>query len=469
MPDEDFDLRREVALFRFRLIAPLVHLPAGSDELAAELRAIANREHEIPGSRRRRVARSTLRGWLRSYRKGGFEALHPQRRIDRRQSRSLPPEVAALLTAIKEREPRLTVKTVIRQAQDSGRVPDGVRLAHSTVNRLLRQAGLMGRPATEPDPRDRRRFSYPLANELWQADLMHGPKIAAGVPGRRRSKVYLLAFIDDCTRVVPHAAFILSESYESFLPVFRQALLKRGTPLRLYVDNGSNFRSKHLEVVCAQLGICLIHSRPYKPEGRGKIERFFRRVRADFLPLLGPDEHASLAALNRRLAAWIEGDYHHAPHHGLDRDTPLDRWAQVGHNVRYPGPDVDLQRIFCYRLERRVSRARTVSVGGRLYETDAALAGHKVVLLQDPAAPPEQALLVLHENREAGRATLLDLHANARIRRHSPPAAEHPPTGPRATPGNAPRDPPAVPASPPPARSLALRQLRPEPPDPEHA
>ena len=168
MPDEDFDLRREVALFRFRLSAPLVHLPAGSDELAAELRASAAREHEIPGSRRRRVARSTLREWLRSYRKGGFEALHPKRRIDRRQSRSLPAEVAELLTAIKEREPRLTVKTVIREAQDAGRVPDGVRLAHSTVDRLLRQAGLMGRPATEPDPRDRRRYSYPLANELWQ-------------------------------------------------------------------------------------------------------------------------------------------------------------------------------------------------------------------------------------------------------------------------------------------------------------
>ena len=174
MSDEDADLRREVALFRFRLIAPLVHLPAGSDELAAGLRAIAAREHEIPSSRRRRVARATLRGWLRSYRKDGFEALHPKRRIDRHQSRSLPAEVTALLTAIKEREPRLTVKTVIRQAQDSGRVPAGVRLAHSTVDRLLRQAGLMGRPATEPDPRDRRRYCFPLANDLWQADLMHG-------------------------------------------------------------------------------------------------------------------------------------------------------------------------------------------------------------------------------------------------------------------------------------------------------
>lgn len=451
MPDEDHDLRREVALFRFRLIGSLVHLPAGSDELAAGLRAIAAREHEIPGSRRRSVAVGTLREWLRRYRRGGFEALHPKWRIDRHRSR-LPAEVVELLTAIKEREPRLTVKAVIRQAHDSGRIPEGVRLAHSTVNRLLRQAGLMQRPGAEPDPRDRRRFSWSVANEMWQSDVMHGPKIAAAGPGRRQAKVYLLALLDDATRVVPHAAFAYAESVESFLAVFRQAILKRGTPLRVYCDNGANYRSKHLEVVCAQLGTSLIHARPYKPEGKGKIERFFRRVRAEFLPLLGPPERAGLDALNRRLWAWIEGDYHHAPHRGLDGDTPLDRWARVGRDVRYPGPDVDLGRIFCYRLERRVSRARTVSVGGRLYETDAALAGQKVVLLQDPAAPPERPLLVLHENREAGRATPLDLHANARVRRQPPPADDESPaaTGPHAT------------ANPPPAEPLALRELHPE-------
>ncbi len=269
MPDEDNDLRSEVALFRFRLIGALLHLPPGSDELAAGLRKLAASEHEIPG-RRRRVARSTLCAGLRQYRQGGFAALHPKWRIDRHQSRSLPPEVVGVLTGIKEREPRLTVKAVIRQARDSGRVPDELRLAHSTVNRLLKQAGLMERPATEQEPRDRRRFSWKFANELWMSDVMHGPKIAAAEPGRRKAKVYLPAFIDDATRVVPHAAFAYSESVESFLPVFQQALLQRGTPLRLYVDNGANYRSKHLAVVCAQLGTSLIHARPYEPAGRAR-------------------------------------------------------------------------------------------------------------------------------------------------------------------------------------------------------
>lgn len=459
MQATDPDQRREVALFRFGLIGPLLHLPEGSQQRRELVRQIVEREHEIPGSRRRRVARSTLCDWLRRYRENGFDALYPRYRVDREHSRSLPSEVVGLLTSIKEREPRLTVKAVMRQALDSGQVPQGVRLAHSTVNRLLKQAGLMQPPADQPEPRDRRRFSWPLANDMWQVDVMHGPKIAAAEPGRRKARSYLLAFLDDSTRVVPHAAFSGAESAEAFLPVFQQAIRKRGAPLRLYADNGANFRSKHVAVICAQLGISLIHARPYAPQGKGKIERFFRRLRADFLPLLGPRDLASLAALNRRLAAWIEGDYHHAPHHGLDGDTPLDRWAKLGHNVRYPGPEVDLRRIFCFRFERRVSRARTVSVNARLYETDAALAGHKVVLLLDPSAPPEQPLDVLHNNQAAGRATLLDLHANARLRRHAAPAAKPPPTAGQAPARSARGAGGEPPDDPPPAPRLALRDL----------
>ena len=280
MPEDPQDPRQAVALFRFRLIAPALHLPPGP-ERAAVLQEVAGREHEIPGSRRRRVAASTLKDWLRRYQQGKLEALYPKRRTDSHQPRRLPPEVAELLTSIKEGEPRLTVKAVIRQAHDSGQVPEGQRLAHSTVNRLLKQAGLMEPPAEQKAGGDLRRYQWSKANALWQTDVMHGPKIAAAVPGRRKAKVYLLAVLDDATRVVPHAAFAYSESADSFLAVFRQAVLRRGVPVRLYCDNGSAFRSKQLDMVCAQLGVNLIHARAFHPAGKGKIERFFRRVRAE--------------------------------------------------------------------------------------------------------------------------------------------------------------------------------------------
>ena len=163
------------------------------------------------------------------------------------------------------------MREVISQARASGQVPEGTRLAPSPVHRLLRRAGLTGRPR-EPGPGPARPFAYAEAGELWMADVMHGPKAGCD-PGdrRRRAKTYLIALLDDATRVVPHAAFAFTENAEAFLAVLRQAILRRGRPLRLYVDNGSAFRSKRLQVVCAQLGINLIHARPYRPQGKAAV------------------------------------------------------------------------------------------------------------------------------------------------------------------------------------------------------
>jgi len=85
---------------------------------------------------------------------------------------------------------------------------------------------------------------------------------------RIRRKTYLIAFLDDATRVVPYCAFTFAENTQAFLPVFKQALLRRGIPQRLYVDNGANYRSRQLALVCARLGVALIHARPHQPQGK---------------------------------------------------------------------------------------------------------------------------------------------------------------------------------------------------------
>ncbi len=459
MKDIPKDPRRTVALFRFSLISEMLHLPAGS-ERAAALERVAAREYKIPGSRRQRVAVSTLSHWLRRYQQDGFEALHPKQRSDRGQSRRLPQEVADLLLSIKENEPQLPVKAVIGQALDSGRVPADLSLAPSTVYRLLKQAGLMERPVEQPAGGDLRRFEWKFANELWQTDSMHGPKIVTAEVGRRKAKVYLLGLLDDATRVVSHAAFAYSENADSFLAVLRQGILKRGLPERLYCDNGAAYRSRQLERVCAELGISLVHARAYHPAGKGKIERFHRRVRQELMSSLRPEDVSSLAALNRRLAGWIEGEYHHTPHHGLSGDTPLDRWVQSAERVRLAGPDVDLVEIFSYRFVRRVDRARTVRLHGRLYETVAGLAGQNVTLLVEFDAPPERPLTVLHANGERSQARLVDLQANARARRSRASAGDPP-----SRPAKRRRKTPSARSTP----QLRLRQLDNPDADPEES
>lgn len=417
------DSRRDVALFRYGLIADLLVLPAGSREIAAGIRDRAARDHAIPGTRRTRVGEQTMRDWLRLYRAGGFDALFPKRRRDGGKPRRLTVDAAEALIAVKRENPAFSVRDAIARVREDGDVLEDVPLPPSTVHRLLSSEGLMESGDGSP-PQDRRRFEHPNAGDLWMSDVMHGPKCGDG-RGRRR-KTYLVAFIDDCTRVVPDAAFAFSETTAAFLPVFRTALLRRGFPARLYVDNGASFRSRHLALVCARLGVVLVHARPYHAAGKGKIERWFRTVRRSVLERLDDGDTRDLEALNRRLRAWIEGEYHMRPHRGLGGMTPLDKWSATAGGVRHPGPGLDLDDLFLFEARRRVAKDRTVSLRSRLYEADPALVGETVTLRFDPAAPGRP-LKVVHDGRDAGLATPLDVHANAAVRRggdrDGPPAS----------------------------------------------
>lgn len=326
--------------------------------------------------------------------------------------------MADRLIALKEASPDLSIPQLLRVAIERGIATAPQALPRATVHRLFSRAGLMAK--TVPDAeQDRRRFAFAHAGELWMSDVMHGPTVATGTRGQRR-KAYLIAFLDDATRVIPHAAFAFAENTTAFLPIFKQALLRRGKPARLYVDNGANYRSQHLALVCAKLGITLIHSRPHQPEGRGKQERWFRTVRAQFLTRLTPADTDSLDALNRRLWTWVEGDYHQTPHAGLDGRTPLDQWALCADQVTLFDIGLDLDALFLFETKRRVQRDRTISLNGTVFEVDATLVGQTVTLRFDPAAPPSRGIEVWHENKFIARATPLDAYANCFVRRNRP-------------------------------------------------
>ena len=427
--DPDDDLRHSIALFRYTLIADLAHLPVGTPGTGATMRAKAEQTYTIPGTTRTRVAAETMRHWINDYRRGGFEALYPKPRTDRGKPRRLPAEVAERLITLKTENDALSVRAIIQKARE-----DGIDhpLASSTVHRLFSREGLFDKKP--PDGADRRRFAFKDAGELWMSDVMHGPKVRHG---RSRRKTYLIAFIDDATRVIPFAAFAMSENVQAFLPVFKNALIRRGLPARLYVDNGSAYRSRHLSLVCARLGVALIHARAFQPAGKGKIERFFRTLRAGWLRHLGDDVLDNLQTLNSSLWAWIEGEYHNSPHRGLEEGrTPLEQWALASADVRYPDATLDLDDLFLFEAKRRVYKDRTVSLNGRVYEADALLVGQNVILRYDPAAPPSRAIDVVHDGKPAGKATALDAYANTAVRRTYPakeieaddPAPEPPPS-----------------------------------------
>jgi len=415
-PDAN-DLHKEVALFRYGLIADLALEPEHTRGLYLRLAEKAAQEYTIPGTLRRRVAVETLRGWLRAYRRGGFDALVPRQRADLGSARALPPAVVDLLCQLKDDESKLTLTALIKKAraEHPALVTDEVRLAESTVHRLLARRGLMKKRPDEPTAKDRRRFEHESAGDLWMSDVMHGPKVKDGT---RLRKAYLIAFVDDATRLVPHAAFALSEGAVAYLAMLEQAVRKRGIPKRLYVDNGAAFRSKHLALVCAKLGIALIHARPYTPQGKGKMERWFRTVRMQFLPTLQDTERMTLEELNRALAGWVEGEYHHAPHRGLGGEAPAEKWARTSEGVRIA--EANIQDLFLAEQRRRVQKDRTVTLDGVAFEVDAALVGERVLLRYDPNRRPDKRTVeVWHNQRRVEIARRVDALANCFVKRRN--------------------------------------------------
>lgn len=422
MKNDQKSLTERIALFRLSVLGDLVHLAPGSPGIGDGLKQRADKDYKIPGTLRTRVAPETMRGWLKAYRKSGFEALLPKERKDAGKSRALDSSVCDLLCTLKEQNSDDSVVEVIAAARATGELPAEISLPLSTVHRVLSSAGLMKKPADEPTQKDHRRFEFAAAGQMWHSDVMHGP--TALLDGRKR-KTYLIAFIDDATRVIPFAQFAHAENTEAFLPVLKQAIMRRGIPERLFVDNGSAYRSHQLALCCAKLGVTLIHARAYHPQAKAKIERWFRTVRRQLLRRLVANDTASLDALNRRLWAYVEGEYHHNPHKGLGGQTPLDRWARIGGDVRYPDAQLDLDDLFLWEAKRKVKKDRTVSLHGVIYEVDAVLVDTTVTLRYEPQKQKRGATVqVVVDGQKVGDASVVDVRANCFVKRNQTAAKD---------------------------------------------
>ena len=249
---------------------------------------------------------------------------------------------------------------------------------------------------------------------------MHGPTLTLKTG---RCKVFLVSLMDDASRLIAHSAFCTSETALAIEGVLKQAVLKRGLPKKLVVDNGAAYRAATLQGICARLDIRLIYCRPYAPEGKGKLERWHRTFRDQFLSELDVSRINDLDDLNARLWAWIEQVYHRTVHSSLDDKTPLARFQQDLAQIRQLGQKAaQLDAIFYHRVKRKVRKDGSVSYQGRDFEVPYELSGKMVRLVVDPHV--QQVVGVEDEDGNSrGAATPLDALANCQRRRRQPAAA----------------------------------------------
>jgi len=410
------------ALFRLSVLGPLVsreRLQRG--ELQQLIRELAQREYAIPGSRRHLLGEKTIEAWYYAWRRDGIAGLTPKVRVDRGESR-LPAELQAAILAAKRENPRRSIRQIRRLLEAAGTVAQG-RLSRSAIHRLLQRAGLSRISGSVSMPEEKRRFCAEHAGSIWYGDVMHGPRLP--LAGRVR-KTYLVSLLDDASRLIAHSAFCLGETALDIEGVLKQALLKRGIPTMLVVDNGAAYRAATLQGICVRLGIKLVYCRPYAPEGKGKLERYHRTFRDAFLSELDERRITDLDDLNARLWAWTEVLYNRQTHDGIGGLTPLARYQQDLPRIRGLGQlAMQLDALFYHRLSRFVRKDGTVSYQGQMFEVPYELAGKTVRLVVNP-----QADLVVGVENDAGEslgaATPLDALANRHRKRHQPTPTDTP-------------------------------------------
>lgn len=404
------------ALFRLMVLGPLA---SRTDVERGEIKRIAtelaSKPYNIPDSKRTYVSKESILRWYHEWKRGGIEALQPLSRHDKGKTQ-LPIDVQESIIQLKQDNPARSIATLVNMIERQGLMSKG-KLSRSSVHRFLQHHRLSKRLPTSVNTIERRSFVAAHAGDLWQGDVLHGPSVMTEQGAR---KTYLVSLMDDATRLIVHSAFCLSETALDIEGVLKQAILKRGLPNKLLIDNGPAYRAQSLQTICAFLDIRLIYCKPYEPEAKGKLERFHRTFREQFLNELEPQKIKDLSDLNARLWAWCESVYHTRPHSGLNGESPIERWRKELVHVRHlsPGLIERLDDLFLHRVKRRVKKDASVSWEGRLYEVHHHQVGEDITLIVDPHAHKVvRAETVFGDHISI---TPLDRQANARRKRQRP-------------------------------------------------
>ena len=407
------DHAEAVAIFRATVIGPLLHRELPHGQLAAELRALSEQRFRPPGAHSTRTySVPTLERWLYGMRSGGLDGLRPQPRSDRGFAQELSEELRELLLDIRREHPDASVPLILTTLVEEGRLDLG-KVSEPTVRRLYAAHGLRRRAAgPEGQERMRLRWQAERPGALWHGDVCH---VTGCTVGGKGTPVRIHGLLDDASRYVVALEAHTTEKEADMLGMTVDALRRHGKPDALYLDNGATYRGDLLKTACARLGITLLHAKPYDPQARGKMERFWRTLRQGCLNYLGTV--ASLADINTMLRAFLDKRYHPAPHAGLVGKTPATIYA-----ARPAGEgavdDKALRVALTERSRRRVSKDNIVSVDGAAWQLDQGyLAGQIVTVAQCFVVPGERPW-VEHEGK---RLALHPVDPESNARRKRPP------------------------------------------------
>ncbi len=363
----------ETALFRYGLIAPIINGTYNEKSESEYYSKVAAMPHKFNG-KEQAISPSTIKYWTYKYRKEGYDGLKPKTRSDFNTSRKLNDETKKRIVEIKEKHLHISNSLIYNKLIEEDLITKET-VSYSTVSKFIRDNCVL----FESDVVDRRAFVMPYANDCWQADTTHGPYLTII---NKKKRAYLIAIIDDASRLIVHAQFYFEDNAINFQEVYKKAIKKYGKPKKLFVDNGTPYKNKQLNIISASLGNILIHARPYSGASKGKIERFFRTMKSSWMRGLDWDKIKDLNELNEMLFEFIN-DYNSKEHSSLDGKSPKQRFIEDLGLIN----KMDNELIDSYFLHTFYPTIRSDSIArinGVEYEVDTKYIKQKIVVKLNP-------------------------------------------------------------------------------------
>lgn len=399
--------KKEIALFKYGVIAPLINDAHDYKSKEEFYRNAANKKYVLPNGNETVVTPGTIKRWYIEYCHSGLEALQPQCRSDAGLSRKIPAEYVDEILNLKEKYPHITGKAIYKKLIEDKMIASK-NVSLSSLYRFLNSHDL-NRPTSTIE---RKAFEMEFANDCWQGDTSHGPIITID---KKKVQTYLIQLIDDASRLIVGYQFFLRDNAINFQSVLKQAIKTYGVPKRIFVDNGTPYKNQQLKLICASIGTALIHARAYSPESKAKIERSFRTVKDNFLNCEDWSTYDSLEALNERYREYIAQEYNSKFHSGI-KDIPRNRFNKDFERIKFATSNEELDNIFMHMEEKPVALDATIRLGGKDFEVPQKYIKQRILIKYIPN-DLSCAFIYNAKTKEMEKILPVDKIANSKIKR----------------------------------------------------
>jgi len=398
---------QEIGLFKFSLIAPVVNNTYNAYSKEQFYREVASKAHKHPTGKEVKYSSGTIKRWHMQYKKNGFDGLLPMKRSDAGIPRSFSEKVMNEIYEIKTKFPHITTKMVRRKLIEDG----FIKASEVSLSSMYRYIKANNLKRNQLEPIERRAYEMANVNDCWLADTSHLLRLKVN---GKSIKTYLIAIIDDKSRLLVHSEIFFNDNAVNFQIVLKKAIKKYGIPKKLLVDNGGPYKNKQLSMITASLGINLIHTRPYSGASKAKIERVFRTVKDNYINCTDWNIFEDLEDLNKRFNIYLNLEYQNKIHSGI-KMTPKERYKNDMALIKYK-PTEEIEKSFLHRITRKVHKDATIVIQTVLYEVSQKYI-NQTINLRYAADDTSELYIIDRNNKIIETVYKLDKVANSKIKR----------------------------------------------------